>query len=297
MGMISPELWNLSIELEMILNDVIQQNNSNREPDIVMRYLQEVGNKFPRPLPIGRYLVEINTSFIHQHPYAMFSIPRPCNASRVEPGDILFVVKHKNQFGRIQEKRVSFVQVKISKNPNEFSWDIQYHQQEFALNHRKYQFHFGNQTSKKAGIPPKTTFTLTSKSKWLFSYLLMSMRKMHFSVSPTFVEIYRPVHCPTTKGTPFKFYFFGRYPLTPESLSVRINNEFVGSWYPIWAYKFLQRNGIGAHAETGDLKDLVDALYRLVGLLPDPPEEFEGYTEEGTFGIIEFTIQEKEGIR
>lgn len=50
---------------------------------------------------------------------------------------------------------------------------------------------------------------------------------------------------------------------------------------------------------SGDLavKCLIDAVYRHVGLAPDPPDEFEGYYEErGIFAVIELIVREGEII-
>lgn len=47
---------------------------------------------------------------------------------------------------------------------------------------------------------------------------------------------------------------------------------------------------------SGTFHDLVADVYKFTGASPDPPEEFEGYKEEGGFGIVELvTILEGEG--
>ena len=40
-----------------------------------------------------------------------------------------------------------------------------------------------------------------------------------------------------------------------------------------------------------NVKALVDALYRYVGLLPDPPAEFDGYQGQGAFWVLECRIE------
>src|SRR6202011_893124 len=55
------------------------------------------------------------------------------------------------------------------------------------------------------------------------------------------------------------------------------------------------------HDFNAPINELVSAVYRHLGLAPDPPGEFEGYTlsvgeEEPGFGIIEITVKPGEGF-
>ena len=54
---------------------------------------------------------------------------------------------------------------------------------------------------------------------------------------------------------------------------------------------------IGEHHQNWEVHRLMTALYRYVGLKPDPPDEFEGFTEateEDGFAILEINISESE---
>jgi len=53
---------------------------------------------------------------------------------------------------------------------------------------------------------------------------------------------------------------------------------------------------IGEHHSNKPVKQLVDALYRYVGMEPDPSHEFDGYWEEikdDGFAIIEINIKHR----
>ena len=53
---------------------------------------------------------------------------------------------------------------------------------------------------------------------------------------------------------------------------------------------------IGEHHATSGVEDLISALYRYVGLDPDPPEEFHGYLRENEepqgFGVVEINVEQ-----
>jgi|GEM_PF-2814250 hypothetical protein len=50
---------------------------------------------------------------------------------------------------------------------------------------------------------------------------------------------------------------------------------------------------IGEHHNNQPVKQLIEALYRFVGLSPDPPDEFEDFridTKDDAFAVIEINI-------
>lgn len=52
----------------------------------------------------------------------------------------------------------------------------------------------------------------------------------------------------------------------------------------------------GEHHQTPEIKNLINALYRFVGLAPDPPDEFWGYHTENTdaaFVVLEINVEQK----
>jgi hypothetical protein len=55
---------------------------------------------------------------------------------------------------------------------------------------------------------------------------------------------------------------------------------------------------IGEHDSNATVKNLVDALYRYVGLTPDPPNEFDDYSNtKGIFLLIEIRVEFSPAIK
>lgn len=93
---------------------------------------------------------------------------------------------------------------------------------------------------------------------------------------------------------------------TPSSMHFSFN---LGLMPAIWVYSggflsLFMQSLVGENLQTNTtVKSLVDDLYKIAGLIPDarahPPGEFEWTNEhseeEGSFGIIEFTIAEERG--
>ncbi len=292
----------LSAYLDGILKQVILENPSLSEPQIVNEYigeLQQHNNKYLIWVRgFGYYRLQIRSKVVHQKPYALFeSNSGPCKKYRVELGDILFVAKYYDKYRMIDQMRTSFLQAKLSKATN--NWKISAHQQEFSFTPSKYLFHFGKSWDPKRGIRK-----IISKSKWLFTYLLMSTSEdiSNLAVSPEIVELWRQKPC-KDYTIPVNFFVPVFYSKTPTFSGFVWYNKFVGGSYALWLYKFLRKNGIGGYVinngrtSNSELEDLVNTIYRFTGLQPDPPGEFEEYSGEGTFGVIEFTftpVEEKE---
>ncbi len=295
----------VSASLDGILKHVILENPSLSEPQIVNEYIgriQRHNNKYLIWISgVGYHHLRIRAKVVHQKPYALFgSSSEPCKKSRVELGDILFVAKYydSGRFGMVDQMRVSFLQAKLSKATN--NWKISAHQQEFSFIPSKYPFHFG-----KSWDPQRRIRRITSKSKWLFTYLLMSTSSSYIpnlTASPELVELWRQKPC-KDYTIPENFFVPVFYSKTPTFSGFVWYNGFVGGSYALWLYKFLRKNGIGGYiinnglTSNSELKDLVNTIYRFTDLQPDPPGEFEEYSGEGTFGVIEFTftpVEERE---
>ncbi|ASJ08058.1 hypothetical protein A3L11_01980 [Thermococcus siculi] len=283
----------LSASLDGMLKQVILENPSLSEPQIVNEYigrLQQHNKYLIWVRGFGYYRLQIRSKVVHQKPYALFSSNSgPCNKSRVELGDILFVIKYHNGRRMIDQMRTSFLQAKLNKSTN--NWKISAHQQEFLFTPSKYPFHFG----KRWGSQRKRK--ITSKSKWLFTYLLMSTSEdiPNLAASPEIVELWRQKPC-KDYTIPMDFFVPVIYSTIPSFSGCTWYNKFVCGSYALWLYKFLRKNGIGGYVinngmtSNSELKDLVNTIYRFTGLQPDPPSEFEEYYGEGTFGVIEFTF-------
>lgn len=293
--MITMSLEEFSASLDGELKQVILNSPSSKEPQIINDYIGKIKQAFRKNgpyliqlSPTTAYYLDIKAKVVHQKPYALFDPNNgPCGRKKLELGDILFVVKYVHPLMELIEMRASFLQAKLTKKD---TWKITAHQQEFLMNPNKYKFKFGKKWGKKY-----QERQITSKSKWLFTYLLMSNQFPNLAASPEIVELWRQISC---KDYPIPADFFVPvfYSKTPTFSGITWYNRFVGGRYALWLYKFLKMQGIGGylinnrHLSNRELKDLVDTIYRFVGLQPDPPDEFEGYYEEGTFGVVEFTF-------
>lgn len=337
----------LSVFLDTTLKGIILGNPSLKEPDIIKKYIDVIKHGYDnnRPLTIhipysGKYELKIKSEFVHQKPYALFnSSNKPCSRSRVELGDILFVVKYYNEDRLLEQMRASFLQAKLSKNNR--NWKISTHQQEFLLTPSEYPFHFGKKWDLK-----RRTRRITPVSEWLFTYLLMSTNEnvMNIAATPEIVELERKQdRCkdydftfpPRGFSEYYPYYYFYSYHhshkenvlMTENGVIEKIiekatENPFVTIKeiineliippfysfsslkippYAVWLHEFLEKNGIGEYIiknrwdVNSELGDLIDAIYRFTGLQPDPPGEFDEYSEEGAFGIVEFTFAPPEG--
>lgn len=143
----------------------------NNEVDIVREFVDfvssDVAVKFNR-ISKNKYL-SIKTRFVHQKPYAIFVNPQKiCGKTRVELGDILFVVKHQRD-GALIDHRGSFSQAKLYKS----GWEIKAHQFEFLHNIRNITFRFGNKVYQDLKIQP-INWDISSRSKWFSNFLLLS---------------------------------------------------------------------------------------------------------------------------
>lgn len=312
----------LSVSFDTILKGIILRNPSLKEPEIVKEYINTIKHQYDgKPLitwiprvhlghmaQLEYYNLLIKAKFVHQKPYALFnSSNKPCDKPRVELGDILFVVKYYSNGhsyyctpGELEQMRASFLQAKLSKNDK--NWKISTHQQEFLLTPSKYPFHFGKRVD-----PNRKIRKIVSNSKWLFTYLLMSTSEQtpNLVSSPEMVELWRQEHCnkkeydfPLDIFLPMVYSTNSRMPIYK---GFKWHTRFMGGSYALWLYKFLKKSGIGGYAIKNcrdvnpELKDLVKTIYRFTGLQPDPPGEFDEYSEEGAFGIVEFTFAPPEG--
>ena len=144
------------------------------EPLIVQRFTQilarlAMNGVFPR--------WKVDAVFIHQNPFAMFRTRdktgkitnyKICGKSKVELGDILFIVKRVNS-GKTVDFRGSFAQVKCE---HAGSVSIEPHQLEFLSSISLYPFEFGRSAYKKSGFNP-ITWRIGQRT-WFSQYLIIS---------------------------------------------------------------------------------------------------------------------------
>lgn len=215
----------------------------------------------------GKHL-RLRAAKIHQKPYALLN-RRICNRSRVEFGDILFVVKRK-MAESIIDYRCSFAQAKLYRN----SWTIEPHQFEFLTHLPSIQFNLA-----RAYQSNGTSFRLSTYSDWASTYLLMS-NAFCLSIPPIDLRRFYATKCRSFRV---------------DCCLLGAGSSLIGHC-PRWAFrhfvlKFLANHGVGAKVK-GRLRNLVEICYEIVGLTPDPPNDFE--TEKGAFAVIEFEISENQ---
>jgi len=155
--------------LEYGLNKIVTsvKNEVNIVEDFVNFVSNDVSRKFNK-ISKNEYL-SIEARFTHQRPYAIFVNPQKiCGKSRVELGDILFIVKRQRN-GTLIDHRGSFSQAKLYKK----GWVIKAHQFEFLHNIRNIEFRFANKVSQNLKIEPRT-WKIANKPKWFSNFLLLS---------------------------------------------------------------------------------------------------------------------------
>lgn len=196
---------------------------------------------------------------IHQKPIVTFP------SGRCELGDLLVVIKYHGLNGELETKSIIY-QVKMASGK---STDCKIDQTQLGLLCDWPSFVFGG-----------TPYTLNPRS-WKFGSFMLEPRN-----SPKGIFLPRNAHyygiCPSArlvrKGGPLK---------------IDIQKPFyaiadVENYYRHMIFK------IGEHHSNKPVADLVDALYRYVGMLPDPPDEFAGfheYSEEDSFAVFELNFK------
>jgi hypothetical protein len=106
---------------------------------------------------------------VHQKPYAYFVKPSTlCGKTRVELGDILFIVKRLRS-GKVRDHRFSFAQAKRLTNG---AFAIEVHQFLFYRDLADIQFRFGNSVFMGAGATPLIWKNI-SASGWFGHYLFV----------------------------------------------------------------------------------------------------------------------------
>jgi hypothetical protein len=254
-------------QLDNALQSAIAQGGS--EPDIIRNYVNTVSKIQPSAPHIT-----IKTGFIHQRPYAFFVQPTSiCNKTKCELGDILYVFKKLDASGNLIQAKASFVQVKKGIN----SWHIEPHQLEFLSNIKTIHFRFGNSVYKQGGISPIIYNGLRycgNLSQYLliggntsFCYPTKRIRACQpFSQRGFSINVNNPTICP------IKIPFCPQY----DSHLKFLNKFFIGK--------------SGANV-LNELQQIIELIYKKIGWIFDPPEEFaDNFIEdERGFAIIEIT--------
>jgi hypothetical protein len=192
---------------------------------------------------------------------------------RCELGDLLVVIKY-NPDPIILEAKSIIYQIKLSQTSSSRYCSID--QRQLSLLCDWPQFSFGG-----------VTFNLTPKAIEFGSFML---------------EPRNPSPAINTFG---RYFCYGK---CPHAMMVRQlqNNRTVDLDYLPYtrpdANNFFSHLAfeIGEHHSNQPVQDMINALYRFVGLAPDPPGEFkDDYIEvEGDgFGVLEINVRHEKGSR
>lgn len=224
---------------------------------------------FISSLKISGLSLSCRAEVIHQKPLVSFS-SRNC-----ELGDLLVVVKYHLPSGGFEAKSMIY-QVKLTRG-NSLICDIKQNQLDLLCDWP--QFSFGRASSGGPityNIRPYTlefgSFMLEQRNPSAGSYLVG--KSSCYGICP--------------------YAMFVRH-IGPNSVKIDNSPYTRGDANHFFSHLIFE---IGEHHVNQPVRDLVDALYRYLGLTPDPPDEFIGYWEEfedDGFAIIETNVEIKEG--
>jgi hypothetical protein len=251
--------------------------NKTGEVRIVFDSVEEI-----RKLEFGSN-VEIQVGFCHQKPYAFLISPDNLfTKQKTELGDFLFVIKYIDN-NRIIDKRAMFFQAKYNNKENRFS--IELHQFHFYRQIHNIEFRFGNSVYKvneNINLIP-IIWKNISESNQFGDYILLGK---DFVIDISINEI--ATQYEHKKGGSFNYYLkllcdYCHF-LTLNPVICCNNNR------PL--LDFLTPFGKGNKIQ-GQFEQFINLIYKRLGMIPDPPDENEGFWEEGNksgFGLIEITI-------
>jgi hypothetical protein len=203
---------------------------------------------------------------IHQKPIVQ------TNNFNCELGDLLIVIKYILSPTVFEAKSIIY-QVKLSTN--KYSHKCTIDQNQLKLLSDWPDFSFG-----KISTGGQKTYSIKPKTVEFGSFML---------------ELRNPT---PQKYLPMKYRCYGICPdallvnlLGPKTVKLNSINYAKGDVHNFFSHLTFE---IGEHHSYPDVADLVEALYRYVGLKPDPPAEFDGYSEKSEddgFAVIEINIK------
>jgi hypothetical protein len=221
----------------------------------------------------GHLQINCRTAQVHQKPIVK------TNQFRCELADLLVVVKFRAASG-VAEKKSILYQVKMCK-AGTFQATIDQHQLDLLT--KWPQFQFGRKANGTAEI-----FSIQPRTIEFGSYLIAQRSPKQHQWLP------RPI---------FPWFCYPCYGVAPSALTVqregpkRVNCDSISE--PCSDVCNMIRHLVfdlgEPHFFNPEVQRLVGSLYRYVGLSPDPPKEFDGYTKEISrddigFGVVEFSV-------
>lgn len=257
----------LAQQLDNLLLSAIAKGGS--EPEIIREYVAGIGGIVMAPS------VQVRAEFIHQRPYAFFVNPiEIAGRKKCELGDVLYVYKEFDSAGVLVQAKASFVQAKKGNG----HWSIEPHQLEFLANIKHIQFRFGNSVYKRGGVKRVIYNGLPHTGRVAQYLLLGSSVALSYSVNRV----------------------KARQRLYQQGFAIHAGNPIVckEAKRPLCGnhdshLKFLDRFCSGNEGANlvGPVRDIVELVYKRIGWVLDPPEEFaDNFIEDPRgFGIVEIT--------
>jgi len=269
----------LATKLDGLLHTAIQSGGKESE---VIRKFAKSAEAIKNPPNI-----RIRTGFIHQRPYVFFVEPgRIVDRAKCELGDLLYVYKHLDRAGSLRNAKACFVQAKQGRE----QWQIEPHQLEFLANVKRIQFRFGNSVDKRGGLKP-IIYNGLPHSGELAQYLLIG--------GPGESSISGALSYPVKR-------VMRRQKLYQQRLSISRLNPIACKEGNVDLcdnhdshMRFLIRFCHGADGAklSGQLRRIVELIYKRIDWDPAPNEEYAKYfVEDGQgFCVIEITSRDHPG--
>ncbi len=240
----------------------------NREVQFLQNITAEINSNFNN-LNISGLSFSCRTNTIHQKP--IVSLP---SGKRCELGDLLVVVKYQLSSGDLEVKSIIY-QVKLTQ-VNSLTCNIDQTQLDLLTSWPSFSFgRASNGGPVTYNINPHTlefgSFMLEQRNPSPGSYLRRQYRS--YGICPFAMLVNR---------------------IGPNTVDITQFPYTKGDVHNFFSHIIFE---IGEHHINPPAKNLVDALYRHVGLSPDPPDEFneyQGYTDDDGFAVIEIKITIKE---
>ena len=192
-----------------------------------------------------------------------------------ELADLLVMVKYET--GNLTERKSLLYQVKLCESASSY---CKIDEKQLALLSTWPRFEFGRRSS--GGV---TTYQVRPKTLEFGSYMLMLR-------GPTAIH-YIALHpwawcCQKAYGVcPYALEVLANGPKRVDISQLPHAGDAAEVFYRHLAFELGEHHDFNAGAD-----ELVAALYRYVGLDPDPPEEFEGYSREAERDEIGFAVIE-----
>ena len=269
----------LATKLDELLHIAIQ--SGGKEPEVIRKFAKSA-EAIKNPPNI-----RIRTGFIHQRPYVFFVEPsKIVDRVKCELGDLLYVYKHFDRAGSLQNAKACFVQVKQGRE----HWLIEPHQLEFLANVKRIQFRFGNSVYRRGGLKP-IIYNGLPHSGELAQYLLIGGPSESSISGALSYSVKRVMRRQKLYQQRLSISRLNPIPCKEGNVDLCDNHDS--------HMRFLIRFCHGADGAklSGQLRRIVELMYKRIDWDLAPPEEYAKYfVEDGQgFCVIEITSRDHPG--